>query len=589
MTTTTPRRSRKGAGTRVAKVVVPDQDTLDRLKLTPEVAWYLLSRGYGLPDCPPLIKTPEAGEVHAKARFNPERVDKVITALGQLKHTQGVFAGQPLKPASWQVAYFIAPVFGWEEYDHTHRVWKRCVNEAYLDVPRKNGKSTLIGGIGLYLTAADGEAGAQVVAAATTKEQAGFVFGPIKQLVDNNKPLQKHLKSYVSKVTHPRTGSYLQVISSIADAQHGANLHGGLVDELHVHKSPDLVEAIETGTGSRLQPLIVFITTPDAGSQVSIYARKRRKIEQLATRTIVTRHTYGVIFAAPKGADPFDPATWRLANPGFGVSPTQAYLERQAKDAENDPVERAKFFRLHLGWRTRQTTKYIELSDWRATAGMIVPEQLKGELCYGGLDLASTTDLCALCWDFPHWDESDEMVHRLLWRHWIPEAGFAKLVDRTSGQARVWRDQGYLTVTEGSVLDYEVVRKAINLDGTLYKIKTIGFDRWNSTQLVTNLAENDGFDMLGVGQGYATMSAPTKSMLANVLQRREIHGGNPLVSWQIDNLATLTDSAGNVKPDKEHSGDKIDGVVARIMALSLSMRHAKPKRSTYEDHGLEVM
>lgn len=590
MTTTSPRPTRKRAPRKPGTVELPDAAELARLKLTPEVAWYLLDRGFGLPECVPFVKTPEAGEVNPLARFDPERVDKVIAALGQLKHTQGRFAGQPLKPDTWQVAYLIAPVFGWIEYDRELRLWKRCASECYCDVPRKNGKTTLVGGLGLYLTAADGEEGAQVLAAATTKDQARFVFAPIKKLVDDNAALKRHLKPYASKIVHPRTGSYLAVISSIADAQHGANIHGGLIDELHVHKTPDLVETIETGTGSRVQPLIIFITTPDDGSQTSIYARKRRMIEQLAARTVTNPHTYGVIFAAPRELDPFSEPAWKAANPGYGVSPTKAYLTSKAAKAKSDPAERAAFFRLHLGWRTRQRTRYLELGDWDATAGMVVPGQLKGELCYGGLDLASTTDLTALCWDFPAWDdEADQMVHRLLFRHWIPERGFRRLNERTSGMAQVWRDQGWLTVTEGDVLDYGYVRRDMKADAELYQIKTIGFDRWNSSQLVTDLTEKDGFDMLGVGQGYASMSAPTKELLAGVLQQREIHGGNPLVRWQVDNLATATDASGNVKPDKEKSGDKIDGLVARIIALSLSMRHAKPRRSAYEDHGLEVM
>jgi phage terminase large subunit-like protein len=593
MTTARPPRSRKASGRTQRTTELPDAAELARLKLTGEVAWYLLSRGYELPDCVPAVKTPEAGEVDKNARFNPERVDRVITALSQLKHTQGRFAGKPLKPDSWQVAYYLAPVFGWERYDRELRMWVRSCNESYMDIPRKNGKTTLVGGVGLYLTGADGEEGAQVVAGATTKDQAGFMFAPIKKLVDDNPALKRHFKPYVSKIVHPRSGSYLAVISSVADAQHGANIHGGLIDELHVHKTPELVETIETGTGSRTQPLMVFITTPDDGSQTSIYARKRKMVEQLAKRIIVNASVYGVIFAAPLGADPFVESTWKAANPGYGVSPTRAYLEGKAKKAQTDPAERAKFFRLHLGWRTRQKTRYIELGDWDATAGMVVPGELRGKFCNGGLDLASTTDLTALCWDFPEYategEHAGQLVHRLIWRHWIPEAGFDKLNVRTSGQAAVWREQGFLTVTEGNVLDYGFVRRDMNADAELFKIGTVGYDRWNSTQLVTDLSGEDGFEMVGVGQGFQSMSAPTKELLAAILQRRYIHGGNPLVRWQIDNLGTKTDAAANVKPDKEASGDKIDGLVAAIMALSLSMRHAKPRRSAYEEHGLEVI
>ena len=225
--------------------------SLTDLKLSPEVGWYLESRGIPLPDCPPAIKTPEPRKVGG-AKFDPDRVDRVLDAFRMLRHTQGRWAGQPLKPDPWQVAYILAPVFGWVRFDKEASQWVRIVNSLYVDIPRKNGKSTLLGGIGLYLTGADGEHGAQVIAAATGEQQAGFVFAPVKQLAQSAPELKKHFKPYQKKVLHPKSGSYFQVISAIADAQHGANIHGAVVDELHVHKNPELVETIETGTGSRL-------------------------------------------------------------------------------------------------------------------------------------------------------------------------------------------------------------------------------------------------------------------------------------------------------------------------------------------------
>ncbi|MDX2863463.1 terminase large subunit domain-containing protein, partial [Streptomyces scabiei] len=194
--------------------------------------------------------------------------------------------------------------------------------------PRKNGKSTLSGGLAIYLTCADGEPGAQVIAAATTKQQAGYVFTPIRQLAERAPALKGHVKPYRGKIIHPKSGSYFEVIASVADAQHGANLHGAVIDELHVHKDPEMVEVIETGTGSRRQPLIVIITTADSGKPETIYNRKRTRIEQLARGVLEDPSVYGVVWAVPKDADPFVEATWRAANPGFGISPTRSYLER---------------------------------------------------------------------------------------------------------------------------------------------------------------------------------------------------------------------------------------------------------------------
>lgn len=574
--------------TRPEDVKLPDRATLAELKLSREVAYYLVTRGIPLPDCPPMVKTPEPGEVLKTARFDPAKVDRVLGAFGMLRHTQGRFAGQPFRPDPWEVAYIIAPVFGWQRYDRPSRTWVRIVTELYVDVPRKNGKTTICGGIAIYLTGGDKEPGAQVLAAATTRDQAGFTFAPIKQIVENSPDLKKHFKAYARKIVHPKSGSYFQVVSSVAEALHGANVAGAVIDELHIHKSPDLVEAIETGTGSRTQPLIAIITTADDGQQGTIYARKRRRVEQLASRTIKHASVYGVVWAVPESADPFAEETWKRANPGYGISPTKAYLERQAAKAKDDPAELASFLRLHLGIRTKLDKRYIPLVIWDRNSGLVDTERLAGRTCYGGLDLASTGDLTALAWDFPDADGG----HDVVWRHWLPERGYEALVKRTAGEARVWRDQGWLTVTEGDVTDYGFIRAAINDDRERFDVIETAYDRWNSSQLVTDLT-NDGAAMVTMGQGYASMSPPTKALLHTLLQGtpeapRYRHGGNPLVRWQIDNLRVATDAAGNVKPAKDRSADKIDGLTASIMALDRAIA-VPERRSAYEDEGLAVI
>src|SRR5918999_21261 len=310
--------------TRSRPAPVPDADELDRLRISPEVAWYLAERGIPFPDCPPRVKTPEPRD-EPGARFDPERVDRVLKAFSLLRHTQGQWAGKPLKPDPWQIAYVIAPVFGWVRWDDDAAGYVRIITSLYVDVPRKNGKSTLAGGILIYLACADGEPGAQVVTAATSERQAGFVFNPIKQLAEKSPALSKHVKTVMRRVIHPATASYIEVVSSAADAQHGANIHGAAIDELHVHKTPDLVETIETGTGSRRQPLVLIITTADAGRRHTIYDRKRTRVESLERGALVDPTTYGVVWAADPKDPPFAEETQRKANPGYGVSPTKRY------------------------------------------------------------------------------------------------------------------------------------------------------------------------------------------------------------------------------------------------------------------------
>jgi phage terminase large subunit-like protein len=538
-----------------------------------------VSRGIELPTCVPLVKTPEPRLV-AGAKFDAERVDRVLTAFGLLRHTQGKWAGQALKPDAWQVAYILAPVFGWVRFEKEIGAWVRIIRSLYVDVPRKNGKTTIGGGIGIYLTCADGESGAQVVCAATTKDQAKFLFAPVKLLAERSPALKPHVRAFTNKIVHPSSGSYMEPVSSVAEAQHGANLHGGLVDELHVHKSPDMVETLETGTGSRDQPLIVIITTADDGRTNSIYARKRDYVDRLAKRVIKDPTTFGVVFAAPAGADPFVEETWRAANPGFGVSPTRSYMQAAAKKAQNSPAELSSFLRLHLGIRTKQATKFINLVDWDRSAGVVDEELLRDRVCLGGLDLASVSDVTALCWLFD--DEAGGFDS--LYRFWVPDAAMESLDYRTAGAATVWVREGWLTVTPGNVTDYAFVRAAIGSDRERFNVQRIGYDRWNSSKLVNELLE-DGVPLLPVGQGYASMSGPMKQIQRLVLgstPRKPLlrHGGNPVMRWMVDNLAVQTDPAGNVKPDKARSGDKIDGVSALADAFYLAV--ADQAEPTYE-------
>jgi phage terminase large subunit-like protein len=563
--------------------------TTAHLNLSPEVEWYLADRGIPLPTCPPAIKTPEPRNVPG-ARFDPERVDRVLNAFKRLRHTKGKWANRPLVPDPWQVAYILAPAFGWVRWDEDAESHVRIVRSLYVEVPRRNGKSTLLGGIGVYLTCADGEHGAEVVAAATTTKQARYVFDPVRQLAAKSPALRPYVKSYASRIVHLSTNSYMEVVSSVAEALHGGNLHGGIVDELHAHKGSELVEVIESGTGSRTQPLVSIITTADDGRQDTIYARKRHYVEQLARNVFTDPATYGVVWCADASDDPHSEATWRKANPGYGTSPTRQYLVDASARASNSPAELSSFLRLHLGIRTKQDTRFVELSAWDRNAATVDEAKLRGRVAFGGLDLAATSDLCSLCWTFP--DGSGG--YDVLWRHWCPEGAFDALSKRTARMADVWRREGLLVVTPGNVADYDYIRQQINHDREHYDVQAIGYDPWNSSQLVNDLTSDEA-PMVQVRQGYASLSAPLKQVGHALLegtaeQPRYRHGGNPLMRWQTDNLAVATDPSGNVKPDKKRSGDKIDGWSAATTAMAVCMAATPAAPSAYDaDNGLVVI
>jgi phage terminase large subunit-like protein len=598
-TTRSAARGRSGRRPARPKVDVPKVDTsapeVDesredervRLMLSREVAYYLTSRGIPWPDCPPKMKTPEPDELPG-AVFDPERVDRVLSVFSKLRHTQGQWAGHPLKPDPWQIAYIIAPVFGWVKRND-FGAWVRVIRRAYIDIPRKNGKTTTAGGVATYLMAADSEAGAQVYAVASGRDQARYCFDPVKQIAERSPALKPYVKPMASRIVHHPSGSYFAVVSKVADLLHGANIHGAIVDELHVHKSAELVEAVETGTGSRTQPLIVIITTADDGRRTTIYARKREYVEQLARRSLMDPTMYGVVWAADEDDDPFAEETWRKANPGFGVSPSREYLAQAANEAKSSPADLAKFLRLHLGLRTKQETRYYDMAAWDANASIVDVRKLKGRRAFGGLDLASTSDLIALCWIFPDEDGTYDAV----WRLWTPEENLPRLDKRTAGAASTWVRAGFLTTTPGNVADYGFVREQIASDLDTFDVQEIAYDPWNATQLVNDLV-SEGAPMVQMRQGFASLSTPTKELQRLVLEgtaERPVfrHGGNPAVRWQVDNVAVAMDPNGNVKPDKGKSGDKIDAVAAAVNALARVIASPGPTRSKYEEDDLMIL
>lgn len=566
----------------------PSQRELKHLKISPEVAWYLLDRGYSLPQHPPLHITPD-GSSHPDAVFDPDAVDRVIGALRILRHTKGSLAGQPLEPAAWQVAYLIAPVFGWLRQNQLGH-WVRVTRQAYVDVPRKNGKTTISAGLALYLTGADGEQGAEVIAAAASRDQAKFAFEPAKLLVNKTPELKGRFLPRTNRIIHPASGSSFTAVSSVAETQHGANISGAIIDELHVHKKRDLVDAIETGTASREQPLVIIITTPDDGKPGTIYAAKRRMVEQLASGALKDPSTYGVVFGLPDRSNPLNPANWPKANPNYPLSPTHDYLESKAKQAKGSPVDLAVFKRLHAGQRTKQTTSYIELAKWdrnsvNRRAKPTVLKDFAGRVAFGGLDLGSVSDLSALCWLMPEPDGA----YRAMWRFWCPEDNLERL-DRSTARlaSEQWVPEGWLTPTPGNVTDYDWIKDAIKKDAEILDVTTIGLDMWNATQLANDLLD-DGLPLVKVRQGFQTMAPAMQEMLRRVLRHELRHDGNPVQRWCVDNLAVAIDPAGNVKPDKARSADKIDGVAALANAISEAINTARAGSAYDDGHGLLLL
>lgn len=559
--------------------------------LSPEVEWYPETRGFEAPRCEPAFRTPEPRNVKG-AVFDPARVDRVITALRALRHTKGKWAGRPLNPAPEQVAYIIAPIFGWvHPSDEDPSLLVRIIREAYVEMPRKGAKTTLTSALAMILAFADDEPGAEVILGAASRDQAGQAYKPLEQLARNSSVLQAAgVKATKAQIVRPKDGSFIKAVSSRGDLAHGANVHGGLIDELHVHKNPDLLEAIETGTGARTQPLTMIITTADEGSTTSVYAQRRALIEKLARRTLKAPAMYGVIWAADEEDDPFAEETWAKANPLYPVTPSPEYMRGAADKAKANPTALASFLRLHLGIRSRVAKRYIDLGKWDRNGSLVDEIRLAKRVAYGGLDLASVSDLTALAWTFPDQDGG----YDVLWRFWLPEEALPALDAVTARSASGWVKEGWIKLTPGDVTDYDFVKSAIVADAGKFDVKGLGYDRWNSSQLVIDLDEKEGLPMVKVGQGVVSLSAPMKEMdrliragtSAKPLLR---HGGNPVARWMADNLVPYVDAAGNVKPDKGKSMDKIDGISALVTALAVAMAAPPVRVSAYANRGLATV
>lgn len=515
----------------------------------------------------------ERGEPDGSGWFDPQgeyRYDAGQAGLAVeffhrfLRHNQGELAGRPFRLERWQASTTIEPLFGWMK--RTAAGWVRKYRLVWKEVPRKNGKSTEAAGVALKLTFADGEMGAQVYSTAADREQASVVFAEASRMRANHDELRRRSLQYARALVVPALGASYKVLSADAGTKHGLNAHGIINDELHAHRTRDLYDVMHTSMGARVQPVEFNITT--AGYDRRSIAFELHDYAGKVRDGIVHDDQFlPVIYAADENDDWTAPATWAKANPNLGVSISLDYLRKECERAQAVPGYENTFKRLHLNLWTEQASRWLPMDAWDACAGDAAPaallEQLKGRRAYGGLDLSSTSDLTAYVLDVP----LDAGRHAWIARFWMPADNVRKRVERDRVPYDLWVRQGWIKATEGNVVDYDVVRADINALHEHLQTMEIAIDRWNATQLATQLG-GDGFTVVQFGQGFASMSAPAKELEKLVLGRLLVHGGNPVLRWMASNVAVRQDPAGNLKPDKEKSGEKIDGIVAGIMGLA---------------------
>ncbi|MFE9234784.1 terminase large subunit [Cellulosimicrobium funkei] len=531
----------------------------------------------------PLVLAFQADK-HPGAWYDVERARRALRALGMFKHTKGRWAGVRLRLGEgldpWQVVWIIAPIFGWVYHDAEIDTVVRVIRTAWIEIPRKNGKSTISSGISNVLLLADREPGAEVYNAAGSTTQAGRVFEDAKRMLATSPAARRRTEPLKEVVRVPKTGSILRVLSRVAETAHGLNVSGAVVDEVHTLRlRRALVEAIETGTGARDQPLIVFITTADEAEEGTIYDEKHLYTRNVANDVIHDTGHYGVIWAAGEKDDPFLESTWRKANPGLGKSPTLAYMRREAQKAQSTPSARPGFERLSLNLRRREGARWIDLDQWDACPVGAERADLRGRRAWGGLDLSAVSDFTA----WAVWVEANGPGRELdlFTRFWVPAERVEYLEQQLHVPLSQWIAAGHVEATEGDVIDYSAVKAAVLGDMRHFAMQRVSYDRMFAGQLVQELDQELGaVELSPVPQTFLGLSPSCKEVERLLGGKTMGHGDgrNPVLRWMASVVDVKRDDADNirpVKPNRKTSMARIDGISAAVTAMDGRLRAAK--------------
>lgn len=514
------------------------------------------------------------------SNYNKASADYAVMFIENLCHTKGTWAGKPFELIDWQ-EQIIRDLFGTLKPNGY-----RQFNTAYIEIPKKQGKSELAAAVALLLTCGDGEERAEVYGCAADRQQAAIVFDVAADMVRMCPALSKRVKILASqkRLIYTPTNSFYQVLSAEAYSKHGFNIHGVVFDELHTQPNRKLFDVMTKGSGdARMQPLYFLITTAGTDTH-SICYETHQKAKDIIEGRKIDPTFYPVIYGADESDDWTDPKVWKKANPSLDITVGIDKVKAACESAKQNPGEENAFRQLRLNQWVKQAVRWMPMEKWDKCAFSVDEDELEGRVCYGGLDLSSTTDITAFVLVFPPLDEEDKYI--ILPFFWIPEDNLTLRVNRDHVPYDVWERQGYLQTTEGNVVHYGFIEQFIERLGERFNIREIAFDRWGAVQMVQNL-EGMGFTVVPFGQGFKDMSPPTKELMKLVLEQKIAHGGHPVLRWNMDNIYIRTDPAGNIKADKEKSTEKIDGAVATIMALDRAIRCGNDHgASVYDERGI---
>jgi phage terminase large subunit-like protein len=498
--------------------------------------------------------------------FDAKAAEKACNFFDFLKHYKGKYAGRPFILEGWE-AFIIGNIFGWKNSENNLRRF----TEAYIEIPKKNGKTFLAAGVALLMLMMDGESGAEIYSAAYAKEQASISFNDAKKIISYSPALKKHLRVFAHQIVFPATNSFYKAVSSDDNTTEGKNSHCIILDEYHVHRSDDLKESLQSGSVSRLQPLLFIITTAGRDLNSPCYQYRKDICIPTITGKLKADSVFSVIYGTDESDDWRDERVWAKANPNYGISVEAARLRETFDKSKESGRKKIEFLTKHLNIWVNQLDTWIDEEVWNLLES--VAEVPKGSICYAGLDLASVSDITAFSIYFP-----DLVPHaRFKNYYFVPEEA-VNMALRNGVDYQKFIEKGDLIVTPGNVVDYNALKQKVLEINENYDLQFVAYDRWNSTHIVQELNDLLGDvyflnkyeqKMYKFGQGFSSMSAPTKEFEKQVLSRGFRHDGDLVTKWMLQNVAINTDPAGNIKVSKSDSKGKVDGVVAMVMAMGV--------------------
>lgn len=520
--------------------------------------------------------------------WDEDEVNQRLAFFPLLRHVKGPLAGNPFHPEPWQ-DFIIGSVYGWKHPETGDRRFRF----AYIEVPRKNGKTFTAAGFAMMglicgRSGFQSEPGAEVYAVATKEDQAKLVWRDVSLMAKRSPGFSDLVLTRLKEIRFEYADSIFKPLGSDSNTLDGLNPYVAIFDELHAWENGELWNVITDGLGARAEPLVVQITTAGYNQEFVCWEQRGHVcsvLQGFEDGGYLDENYFGIIYTIDEGDDPWDERVWAKANPCLGAAKKIEFMRVEAAQARNSASKRNAFLNKQLNVWTTSEEVWLPLEKWDACDRPLPSiEELRGMRCVGALDLSNTCDISALVWEFQMPDGSWAFLPRLF----VPEQTMEQRARKHRLPYDLWALEGWVIPTTGDVIDYSFIREQIAKDAELFDIAEIAYDRYNATETVTILQEQ-GFDMVECRQGMLTMSPAMKALETEILSKRVIHGGHPVLRWMMGNVQPERDAAGNIKPSKARSREKIDGVVAMIMAHSRMMTLPGSKRSVYEDRDLVIL